>query len=115
MYAKEIPEGKTAAMTCGGIHPKLKEYLVLTTHAEVLEFIQLAENDLPSLKRIFVSSLHNLTKYSEEELNAEYELKSQKWQDFCEDVLIFYTTRLVLMKKQIPIKLIDSTEGLIIH
>jgi hypothetical protein len=62
-----------------------------------------------------MGTLRNLTKYSEEELNAEYELKSQKWRDFCDDALLFYVARLLLMGKEIPIKLMNSTEGMNIH
>lgn len=104
-----IPEGKQPVLVCESIHPKLKDYMIMTTHKEVIDHIELAKQEtIPVLKKIFVESLMNLVKYSEEELNAEYESKSQKWQDFADDVLIFYATRLILMKKHIPIKLIDN-------
>jgi hypothetical protein len=112
----EIPEGQIPFICCGGIHPKLKEYLVMTTHECVEDTIREAREDTPTLVRAtYVGTLRNLTKYSEEELNAEYELKSQKWQDFCDDALLFYVARLLLMGKEIPIKLMNSTEGMNIH
>lgn len=57
------------------------------------------------LRHLFASSLRNLTQWSNEELHNHWKIQNQEWKDFCEDVIIFYTARAVLMEKPIPIEL----------
>lgn len=101
---EDCEEGMTPVMKCEEIHSKLGQYAVATTHKAITDALEEAQKSSKGqLKHIFVSCWRNLTQWSEGELHRHYEAKNQEWDDFCADVAIFYTTRLVLMDKPIPI------------
>ena len=115
---EDCGEGLMPVMMCEGICPRFYEYGVRTTHAEIMDLIETAKNSSNAeLRHIFVSSLRNLTQWSNEELHNHWASQTQQWKDFCDDVAIFYTTRAVLMEKPIPISLrsqedIDAMMGI---
>lgn len=92
------------ALSCKEIHERFKEYAVKTTHVEIKEIVDKALTE-PRGKQIYMfrSIFHELIKYSDDELNTHYNNKDQEWQDWCNDVALFYVYRLVLLDKMIPI------------
>lgn len=108
-YSNTIPEGKVPVLNCIDIHPKLASYGVQTTHSEVMDLIATSKADsIENTKRIYVGSLRNLVRWSESELNMHYQKKNQHWINFCNDVILFYVARHILLKKEIPIMLYNS-------
>jgi hypothetical protein len=96
--------GKKIMLLCLEIHPRFKEYCVLTTSKEVKETIDnYRKSDKGHIKFVYRESLLNILQYSDEELNNKYTLNSKEWKDWCDDILIFYAVRLLLFDKPIPI------------
>lgn len=108
---EDCGEGLMPVMKCEGIHPRLSDYGVGTTHNVIMDLIETAKRESNAdLRHIFVSSLRNLTQWSNEELHNHWASQTQQWKDFCDDVAIFYTARAVLMEKPIPIALRSQEE-----
>ncbi len=96
-----------SGLVCGQIHKRFKEYVVKTTDKEVKDAIGRAEKeDKVKVTYIFKLTYENITKYTDEELNQHYEKNTKEWQDWCNDVLLFFTHRYVLFGSKFPIPLI---------
>jgi hypothetical protein len=102
------PAPEVLYLVCKDIHPRFKEYCVMTSHSQIMDGFKSAEaEDLETRKGIFRSVYSALTKYTDEELTAHWEANSQEWQDWCNDVAIFYVYRRMLFETAyIPI--VDS-------
>jgi len=96
------------ALSCAQIHERFKEYAVKTTHTEMKAIIELAMRQAREEQMfIFRSIFRALVKYTDEELNTHYNNKDKEWQDWCNDVALFYVYRFVLLHKLIPIFKVD--------
>jgi len=94
---------KKIGVWCGGIGTRFKEYIILSTAKEITAQIKSAEKlGEQDRKRIYVSVLRNLNKYTNEELHAHYEATNQEWRDWCNDAILFYAYNAVIFKKGIP-------------
>ena len=88
---------------CGGISNRFKEYSVVSTAKEITGVIKSVEKqDEKERKHTWVSILRELTRYTDEELNAHYEAHDQAWGDWCNDAVLFYAYNAVIFKKGIP-------------
>ena len=86
-------------LMCGDIHPRFKEYCVQTTHKEIMEGFESAQqSSLEERKGIFRSVYVALTKYTDDELNQHWESQTQEWTDWCNDVALFYVYRRLLFE-----------------
>jgi hypothetical protein len=94
-------------VACKYINERFKEYFVQTTHAEIKAQIDILIADEAKARAVYVGTLENLNKWTDEELNTHYELKNQDWNNFCNDAVLFYCARFVLMKQEIPITVFE--------
>ena len=99
----DTPKFNAIMLPCIYISPKFFDFNVITTHKEVMKAIEmLSQYPLARQKRQYVKALMNVMKYSNEEMTSHFEKQSQEFQDWCDDVAIFYAVRYVLMNKPIP-------------
>ncbi len=110
-FAKKISKRKHA-VTCGDIHKRFKEYAVITSDKEVKESIERCQNEpIEAVKFRFKLIYHSLTQYSDKELNEHFEEKNQKWQDWCNDVILFYVHRFIIFEGKLFIPIMELPEG----
>ena len=94
---------KKIGVWCGGISTRFKDYIVITSAKEITQSIKNGEKlDEQERKRIWVSILRELNRYTDEELNAHYEATDQEWRDWCNDAVLFYAYNAIIFKKGIP-------------
>ena len=94
---------KEIGIWCGGISNRFKEYSVISTAKEITGVIKSVEKqDEKERKHTWVSILRELSRYTDEELNAHYEATDQAWRDWCSDAVLFYAYNAVIFKKGIP-------------
>ena len=63
----------------------------------------IGEQDIKALKNIFRGVYSKLTQYDKDALNNHHRLRTVEFQSWCQDVVIFYCSRVLLMQKPIPI------------
>jgi hypothetical protein len=94
---------KKIGILCGGISTRFKEYIIMTTAKQITQAVKNGEKrDEQQRKRIWVSILRELTKYTDEELHAHYEATDQEWRNWCDDAVLFYAYNTIIFKKGIP-------------
>jgi hypothetical protein len=102
LTANETP--KPFLLDCSNIDIRFKEYAVSTSNKQVKDLIKLYRSR--SREKVVLSykgSYHNLIQYTDEELNSHYENNTQEWQDWCNDVAIYHTSKFVLYSKSYSI------------
>jgi hypothetical protein len=107
-HAMQVPEGTTdekeCVVVCKEIDERFKEYFIKTEHKEIEKLVEMMmAKDRNEQYRIFASSYKMLTKYDDKTLDGHYTNDTQQWRNWCDDVVIFYSVRLVLLKKLVPI------------
>ncbi len=106
-FLKKLNKQKHA-LTCGDINKRFKEYAVITSDKEVKESIKQCEKEpIEILKHRFKLIYQNLIKYTDIDLNKHFEAKDQEWQDWCNDVLLFYSHRFVIFEGKLLIPLME--------
>lgn len=111
-FAKKISKRKHA-LTCGDINKRFKEYAVITSDKEVKESIKECQKEpIEMVKHRFKLIYHSLTQYTDKELNEHFEAKDQKWQDWCNDVVLFYAHRYVLFDGKLFIPIMELPDNL---
>ncbi len=106
-FAKKISKRKHA-LTCCDIHKRFKEYAVITSDKEVKDSIKECEKEpIETVKFRFKLIYKSLMKYSDSELNKHYEAKNQIWQDWCNDVVLFYAHRFVIFEGKLFIPIME--------
>ena len=90
-----------------------KLVMVKTTHKEIMRFTIMNEKeDKELLKRMSNRIYQNLLDFNEhkvvKDMKAGNKQALQEWDDFCADVLILYTIRLVLYDRPIPISPVNE-------
>ena len=91
-------------MSCEEISPKYKEFAIETTHNAINEALTRAQNESPIEQiKIFDSISTEVNRYSTNELRHHWFNKNSQFQDWCDDVGLYYVYRLVLFDEAIPI------------
>ncbi len=110
-FLKKISKRKHA-LVCGDINKRFKEYAVITSDKEVKDTLKECEKEpIEAVKFRFKLIYQSLMKYTDKELNEHYEKKDQEWQDWCNDVVLFYTHRFVIFNGRLLIPLIELPEN----
>ncbi len=95
-------------ISCKEIDKKFNMIVVVVTYETLhntLEKIKKISKE--SQNRVYCSTLIELLKYTTEEIIKHSEENNQQWEDFCNDVVLYYATRNVLYKDKIPVTLDD--------
>jgi len=99
---------KRFGLLCDRIHPRYAGYVVATSHREIIKCLSNLDKD--TAKPLFVKTHKTISQYSDAELNSMYESQCDKWQDWCNDVLLFLCARKVLFGNHIPICDLDKLQ-----
>jgi len=101
MSLNQLP--KYFYLRCNEIDERFNEYGVLMSKKQILGLVDMAVS--VTIEKVLLSykgSYRNITKYTDEELNSHYKNNTIDFQNWCNDVAIYYSTRLILYKKSIP-------------
>lgn len=89
---------------CEEIGQQYSSFMVKTPHNEIKEAIETARNETISEQmRIFQSISNEVTKYDEQTLKHYWFNGKPQFQDWCDDVVLYYVYRLVLFNEAIPL------------
>lgn len=100
----DFSEEKTPILDCSEISSKLSKYGVMTTHKSVCEALAMCSTMPYKMQTKMLKQCHiDLTQWSNAELQTHYVAKNHHWYNFCNDTLLFYTLRFILLKIEIPI------------
>jgi hypothetical protein len=86
---------------CQDIANKFEYFIIQSTTTELENNIKNMDKKLAT--EVFAQSHKNIHSYTHNTLIIEYEKQSQHWNNFCNDVILYYISRLVLFKSPIPI------------
>jgi hypothetical protein len=107
LYETQNPDEKIY-VSCGTIHERFKEYVIQTTHKEVIDSINSFKNETNEVnKRVFKNIYTSIVQYDKNKLHQLYLNKDEDWNNFCNDVLLFYTCRFVLFGEKMYIPILD--------
>ena len=92
-------------LCCGVIDERFSEYYVMTNKKNFEDSITNASNKYIEEKtQIFKKLYENINKYSDKELNKNFNKKNNDWTEWCDDFALFYAYRhLLFPDKPIPI------------
>jgi len=80
-----------------------KNQIEVTNYSESTRIRRKSKGIKERQRRIFDTAYRNVTKYSNEQITKEYEKDSEKWQDWCNDVVIYIIYDFHLNEKPIQI------------
>jgi len=81
-----------------------KNQIEVTNYSESTRIRRRSKGIKERQRRIFDTAYRNVTRYSNEQITKEYEKNSQKWQDWCNDVVIYIIYDFHLNEKPIQIQ-----------
>jgi len=81
-----------------------KNQIEVTNYSESTRIRRRSKGIKERQRRIFDTAYRNVTKYSNEQITKEYEKDSEKWQDWCNDVVIYIIYDFHLNEKPIQIQ-----------
>jgi len=85
------------------IHKKFSEFCVATSVNEIEECMKTLEGrDMKECKRMWLSVLTELSKYSNEQLTFHYERSDTEWRNWCDDCLLWFCYNARVFGKGIP-------------
>ena len=92
-------------LCCAVIDERFSEYYVITNKNKFEKLINDASDESRENKILMFKILHeNINKYTDEQLNKNFNEKNNDWDNWCNDVALFYAYRHVLFPtKPIPI------------
>lgn len=95
----EFGQTGKALVDAAKIHPKFKEFVVLTTFEEIEQELKGASS-MSAEKRLNMKLQIYLTvvRYSADELAKMCKEQTQEWYNWCIDVILFYVYRLAVAK-----------------
>jgi hypothetical protein len=86
------------------IDARFTEYAVRTTNKEVKDAFDLASSHgLEQQKFAFHAVLKNVFKRSSSELNVAYEANSKLWIEWCNDVVLYFVYRKLVLNRDMPV------------
>ena len=92
-------------LCCAVINERFSQYYVITSKTKFEKLINDSSNESRENQILMFKILHeNINKYSDEQLNEIFNEKNNDWDNWCNDVSLFYAYRYVLFPtKPIPI------------
>ena len=92
-------------LCCAVINERFSEYYVMTSKIKFEKLISDASNELREKQILMFKILHeNINKYTDDQLNKNFNEKNNDWDNWCNDVALFYAYRhLLFPTKPIPI------------
>jgi hypothetical protein len=98
------PPTEVIYLTAGVVSQEYKDFCVKTTDTEIKSYLyRISKRNKTQLKIQFSQVYSNLTKYSNETLTEHYKKNNQEFKDWCDDLAIFCSLRLILFNFPIPI------------
>lgn len=95
-------------LDCSEIKDEFNCFYIKTTSSEVEDcFKRMKENTHEEVKAVYVGSISFLRTYNKEKLIELHNEKTKNWENWCNDVLLFYVSRQILFKRPIPIIVIE--------
>ena len=92
-------------LCCAVINERFSVYYVITSKTKFEKLINDSSNESRENQLLMFKILHeNINKYSDEQLNKIFNEKNNDWDDWCNDVSLFYAYRYILFPtKPIPL------------
>ena len=92
-------------LCCAVINERFSEYYVMTSKIKFEKLINDGSNESREKQILMFKILHeNINKYTDDQLNKNFNEKNNDWDNWCNDVALFYVYRHVLFPtKPIPI------------
>lgn len=92
-------------LNCGLIDARFNPYLVVTVVFELEEMREIAQKRSSNNNmHLYVAVKENIMKYSDEELDQHHKNGTAAWQDWCNDVALYFVYRHILFGDRIPIQ-----------
>lgn len=122
-------KSKKLYLPCENIEPRFKHYYVETTHGEIMDVVKSVRREIASnsfepykqdnnikglyskccieksIKRKMDLIYKNVVKYNDYDLNQIYEKNNSQWQNWCDDVCIYFCYNKAVNNIMIPIVL----------
>ena len=100
----------------GSVAKRFKDYCVTTTPACLQGHIEFVRS-LPPIKRkhFFAAILRSLHRWTDAELNDHFERITEDWQNWCDDVALYFACNAVLFDKGIPCCQVTDEAASTIH
>lgn len=96
-------QGKMVILDCGEISNILECFRVITSYHQLKGLMKIARNEDGNMKlHIYHCAQKCLLQYSKKQLINHFEKEDKEYQDFCNDVAIYYAYRKVLFNTTIP-------------
>jgi hypothetical protein len=92
-------------LCCAVINERFSEYYVMTSKIKFEKLINDGSNESREKQILMFKILHeNINKYTDDQLNKNFNEKNNDWDNWCNDVALFYAYRhLLFPTKPIPI------------
>ena len=116
-HSKDMENYDTIAICAGGVDKRFKEFIIFTNREqyeeELNEFHEDAEEDPVILTRIE----NEIMKYSKQQVRKMFMRKNdpkyqKKYQDWCDDVVLYLGIKHMLFGEPIPIRHPDDNEAI---
>jgi hypothetical protein len=105
---------ETIYLDCGEIKEEFGGFVIETTPNKLMEvWSGFGENSCEEIMAVFVGSSNFLRTYNKDKLIELHREKTHNWNNWCDDVMLFYTTRNILLGQKIPV--IKIPTGATIH
>lgn len=89
---------------CSEIKEEFEGFLIKTTPNELMECWTRYENyTLEEIMAIYVGSYSFLRAFNREKLIELHNTKTKNWENWCNDVIIYYASRNILFQNKIPV------------
>ena len=94
----------TINVYAGGVNEKYNQFIVKTTDKEIKDLFKSYEDyDDALVRHMFISTSRELNKYTVDELIKHANANTQEYNDWNNDVVLFYVAKFMLFNVPIPI------------
>lgn len=91
-------------LECSDIKEEFKCFFVKTTTTEIEECLDNMRNETTEdVRAIYIGSSTFLQRFTKDKLIELHNKKTKNWENWCNDVLLFYVTRFIIFGEKIPI------------